>query len=230
LVDSNRTICIIPARGGSKRIPGKNLAVVGGTSLVGHAVEQALQSRSVGRVIVSTDSDEIAGVAQSYGVEIVRRPIELSGDEAPSEAALVHVLDQLKAEEGYEPELLVFLQCTSPVRTGLDIDRAIATLVEEQADSLLSVVEKRVFLWTQRDGRPEPLNYDAGKRPRSQDMMPVFQENGSIYVLKPDVLRTYHNRLGGKVSFYVMSAEAAIDVDTPLDLEICRFIFGRQES
>jgi len=227
LVDSARTVCIIPARGGSKRIPGKNLAVVGGKSLVGHAVEQALQSRSIGRVIVSTDSDEIADVAGTYGAEIIRRPAELSSDTAISEDVLLHVLDKLEAEEDYVPELLVFLQCTAPIRTGLDIDHAIAVLEEDQADSLLSVVERRMFLWVLRDGRPEPLNYDADKRPRSQDMMPVFLENGSIYVLKPSVLRTYHNRLGGKVSFYVMPPEAVIDVDTPFDLEICRFVFER---
>lgn len=230
MADPARIICIIPARGGSKRVPRKNLAIVAGKTLVGRTVEQALQARLVGRVIVSTDSAEIAAVARSCGAEVVRRPSELSGDTAPSEVALLHVLDRLAGKEGFVPDLLVFLQCTAPVRTGHDIDRAIMTLEEEQADSLLSVVEKRMFLWTCRDGRPEPLNYDPMNRPRSQELKPVYVENGSIYVVKPATLREHNNRLGGKVSVYVMPDEAVIDVDTPFDLELCRFVLERRGS
>ena len=214
-------VCIIPARGGSKRLPGKNLLPVAGKPLLVHTIEHALAASSVERVVVSTDEAEIAAAARRAGAEVVERPAALSHDASPSEAALLHALDALEERDGYRPELVVFLQCTAPVRAPGDVDRAVATLRAEGADSLLSVVESRRFLWRLEEGAPRPLNYDPQHRPRSQDLEPEYQENGSIYVTRTEVLRRTGNRLGGRIALYPMAEESFIDIDGPLDLAVC---------
>ena len=109
-----KTLAIIPARGGSKGIPRKNVRLVAGKPLVAHSIEHARNTPAIQRVIVSTDDQEIADVARQYGAEVVLRPADISGDTATSESALVHVLDTLKEQENYEPDRVVFLQCKPP--------------------------------------------------------------------------------------------------------------------
>jgi CMP-N,N'-diacetyllegionaminic acid synthase len=216
-----RVLCIIPARGGSKRLPGKNLAPLAGKPLVAHSIEQALAAPSVERVVVSTDDPEIARAARERGAEVIERPAELATDEAPSEGALLHALDTLEAREGYVPDLLLFLQATVPVRRPEDLEAAIATLEREGADSLLSVVESRRFHWREDVGGARPVDYDPRRRPRSQERQPDLVENGSIYLVRPAVLRREGCRLGGRIALYRMGAESAVDVDGPLDLALC---------
>ena len=223
-------LAIIPARGGSKGIPRKNLGLLCGRPLLSYSVEAALNAEAVTRVVVSTDDDEIAEVAGGLGADVVMRPAEISGDEATSESALMHTLDQLQEQEGFEPELVVFLQATSPIRSNGDVDRAIETLKREGADSLLSVVASHSFLWRLNEGIPEPLNYDPKSRPRRQDLAPEYAENGSIYVFKPWVLRQHNCRLGGRVAIYEMSRRSGVDIDTTEDLELCEWIMSRQRQ
>src|SRR5690242_12671648 len=142
-----QVLAIIPARGGSKGIPGKNLRPLGGVPLVARAVAAARGARRVSRVVVSTDDPEIARVAREAGAETVVRPPALSGDRVPSEAALLHVLEHLQQGEGYAPELTVFMQCTSPFTTGEDVDGAIDALLAGSADTVLSVTPFHGFLW-----------------------------------------------------------------------------------
>lgn len=227
----SRVLCVIPARGGSRRLPGKNLLPVAGKALLTHTIEHALAAGSVDRVVVSTDDPAIAEVARGAGAEVVERPEELSGDTAPSEAALLHALDALEAADGYRPDLVVFLQCTAPVRAPNDIDAAVARLRREGADSLLSVVPSRSFLWRLEGDRPVPINYDPADRPRSQDRPAEFAENGSIYVTRAEVLRATGNRLGGRVTLHPMAEESFVDVDGPLDLVLADAILrGRRDE
>lgn len=221
---SGDVLSIIPARGGSRRLPGKNLLPVAGKPLLVHTVDHALGAARIDRVVVSTDDPAIAGTARHAGAEVVDRPAELAVDTAPSEAALLHVLDVLEAREGYRPELVVFLQATAPVRTAADVDRAVDRLRDEGADSLLSVVESRRFLWRLEGGRPAPLNYDPRERPRTQDRRPEYHENGSIYVMKTEVLRETGNRLGGRITLHPMAEECFVDVDGPLDLALAEAV------
>ena len=182
------------------------------------------------RVVVSTEDPEIGGVSAQWGAEVVWRPPTLSGDTVTSESALLHALTYLRDTEGYEPELIVFLQCTSPIRTSHDIDAAVQTLRDQEADSLLSVVPSHRFLWRQVNGRPEAVNYNYHQRPRRQDRAPDYLENGSIYVFKPWVLREYNNRLGGKIAFYVMGFWSQFDIDDPEDLTIVEQILVLREA
>jgi CMP-N,N'-diacetyllegionaminic acid synthase len=226
-VSAQEVLCIIPARGGSVRIPGKNLRQVCGRSLLSHTVSHALDAERVTRVVVSTDCPKIAHEACETGAEVVFRGRGISGPTSPSEAALLHALDELRKREGYDPDLVVFLQCTAPIREAADIDRAVATLEEDRADSLLSVSEVKLFLWREASGFPAPANYDLSNRPRTQEFEPQLVENGSIYVCRTDHLRATGNRLGGKISLYRMAAISAIDVDDEQDLWVCEAVMKR---
>lgn len=214
-------VCIIPARGGSKGIPRKNLKKLGSVPLIAHSIIDAIESKLVNQVYVSTNDSEIAAVAEEYGAQIIRRPNKLSGDKATSESALIHALNEIETM-GIYPEIIVFLQCTSPIRSGLDIDNAIQKLKLDGADSLVSVSPSHRFLWNENDGMANPINYDYRYRPRRQDMEKQYVENGSIYIFKPWVLNELNNRLGGKISLFLMSIYAAIEIDSSIDFEIAK--------
>lgn len=212
-------ISIIPARGGSKGIMNKNIIPVAGLPLIAHTILDAQESAATDHILVSTDDPTIAEVSQTYGAEVIVRPAHLSTDTASSESALCHSLAEIESR-GIECELVVFLQCTSPVRTGRQIDEAIQLLRQEGADSLLSVSPTHVFLWELTTEGPRSINYDYRNRQRRQDMSPQYVENGSIYIFKPWVLNELNNRLGGKVCLYEMPEFAAWQIDTPTDLPI----------
>lgn len=213
-------LAIIPARGGSKGIPHKNIRLIAGKPLLAHTVEDARQTLAITRLIVSTDDSEIAAVARQYGAEVVWRPEEISGDTATSESALLHTLDHLRNSESYEPDLVVFLQATSPLRQPDDIQNAIETLHSEQADSLFSACPLHGFVWRKEGSQLSSLTYDYRNRQRRQDAPEDLVENGSIYVFKPWVLRQFGNRLGGKIAVYRMRVLDSFQVDEPADLEL----------
>lgn len=216
---SSKVICIIPARGGSKGIPHKNIRPLGGKPLIAHTIEAALGAARVDDVYVSTDDGSIAAVSLGCGAKVIDRPGELSGDTASSESALLHALDTLESG-GVDIDLVVFLQCTSPFRTPEDIEGAISMLRAEDADSLLSVVPSHKFLWEMRNGEAVSINYDYRSRPRRQDMVPQYAENGSIYIYRPWVLRELGSRLGGKISMFIMSEDQWLDIDTEKDWQL----------
>jgi N-acylneuraminate cytidylyltransferase len=216
------TIAIIPARGGSKGIPRKNLKFIDDEPLIAYSILDAKESELVDKIFVSTDDLEISEVAQQYGAKIIIRPLELANDTASSESALLHALVEIE-NQGITPEIIVFLQCTSPIRTSQDIDQAIIQFKAENADSLLSVSPSYRFLWENIDTIGKSINYDYRSRPRRQEMKPQYVENGSIYIFKPWVLKELNNRLGGKISLFLMKEEASIDIDSLIDFKIAEF-------
>lgn len=217
-------VTIIPARGGSRRIPKKNLRLLNGKPLIAYTIEQALAAQRVRRTVVTTDDPEIAKVAVSFGAEVITRPVEIATDTATSESALLHALDHLQATDGYVPELVVFLQCTSPIRNPEDIDQAIETLLQEGADSLLSAHPTRLFVWEEREGSLRSLTFDYSDRRREQDMPRHYRENGSIFVFRPWVLRELNNRLGGKIVVYEMDYWASFDINEEEDFQLCEWL------
>ena len=223
-MSEKQILAIVPARGGSKGIPGKNIIPLAGKPLLAHTLEQAHNSSVITRLTVSTDDQAIAQVAEQHGAEVIWRPADISSDTASSESALIHVLDHLRDSEDYVPELIVFLQCTSPLRRPNDIQNAVQTLCEADADSLLSLAPFNHFLWHRPNDQIRSLNFDYLHRPRHQELPPIYMENGSIYVFKPWVLRETGNRLGGKITHYEMDPLTAIDIDAPDDLALCEAI------
>ena len=221
-----KTLAIIPARGGSKRIPRKNVLEVGGKALIVHTLNQAQNSDHINRVVVSTDDDEIAEVSQCAGAEVLMRPAALSNGTATSESALIHALDKLSDTHNYVPDELVFLQCTSPLRKPADIDNAIDRFRILQLDSLFSVSRFRKYVWKLDGQIPQSVNFDyQAERWREQDFPEQYEENGSIYVLRPWVLRSYNYRFGGRMGLYEMDSWGALQVDTPEDLVLCEAAF-----
>lgn len=220
-------VAVIPARGGSKRVPGKNLMPLAGRPLVAHSIAHALASRYVREVYVSTESEEIAAVARAHGADVVTRPLDIADDKATSESALLHALDERNRRGLPDPDLVVFLQCTSPVRRHDDIDRAVETLLAAGADSLFSACENNRLIWAVKDGRPYSVNYDFHSRQREQDMAVQFRENGSIYVFRPEVLRRENNRLGGRISVYEMDYWSSFQVDELAHAELIEWVMSR---
>ena len=220
-------ITIIPARGGSKRVPGKNSLTLAGRPLVAHSVQHAQASAYVETVYVSTDDAQIASIAERYGAEVIPRSPELAGDEASSESALLEVLDARTKQGLVDPDLVVFLQCTSPSRRPGEVDRAIEALLDEGADSLLSVVQDAALLWQLDGDRLQAVNWNPGSRPREQELSHQYRENGSIYVFRPEVLRETGNRLGGRIALHVMDYWSQFQLDEPEDRELLEWILTR---
>jgi len=215
-----KVICIIPARGGSKGIPNKNLLELEGLPLVCHSIKQALGSQWISEVYVSSDSDEILRVSTDCGAIGIKRPKEISGDTASTESALKHAYDNI----GCNPDYIVFLQATSPLREVSDIDQAVAMTILEEYDSVFSAVELGdMFVWKQSN-QLESINYDHNSRKRRQDIKEeYFIENGSIYVFKSEVLLKYNNRIGGNVGKYVMGKNKLLEIDTMEDYLLCKY-------
>ncbi len=218
--DRQEILVLIPARGGSKGIPGKNLKLLGGIPLLAWSLRQAAATTAVTRIVVSTDSPAIAELARKEGAEVIERPAEISGDSASSESALRHALDELRCRENYVPSLVVFLQATSPLRGPDEIQRALETLEQEGADSLFSASSVHGFVWRRQGTDLRALTYDHRQRPRRQDIGEDLLENGSIYIFKPEILERFDNRLGGKVAVHRMDPLDSFQVDEPEDLDL----------
>jgi N-acylneuraminate cytidylyltransferase len=221
-------LVIIPARGGSHRLPKKNVRLVAGRPLIAHTIEHARRSRLVTRTVVSTEDPEIASISREAGAEVIERPKALASETATSESALRHALEHLERMEGYRPDLIVFLQCTSPVRQPDDIDRAVQALLDSGADSLFSATRSKWLIWRSDGPWVKSFNYDFLARRREQDMEDEWRENGSLYVLRPWVLFDHTNRLGGKIAVHEMDYWSSFQIDSPEDLELCDWILRRR--
>ncbi len=224
-------VCIIPARGGSKGLPKKNILPIAGKPLVAWSIEQALCSKTLGKnVFVSSDSPEILDVAKTFGAKAIIRPNEISNDSSSSESALVHAYNEIKMQVP-DIEYIVFLQPTSPVRSQDDIENAIQKIKADKADSLLSVQPLRdYFIWGKEHDTFSPQNFDYKNRKRRQEIETTYLENGSMYIFKPEILLKQNNRLGGKISVYEMDKVHSQQIDDERDLELCEYFLKRYYS
>lgn len=220
-----RILCVVPARGGSKGVPGKNLRAVAGKPLLVWTVEQARAARPALDVVVSTDDEQIAEVARAAGAAVpFLRPPELARDTTPTEPVVRHALEAARAA-GAAPDAVMLLQATSPVRLPGTIDRAVAEFEGTGVDSLVGVVPQAPFLWT--PGEQPTAAYDVTARPRRQDLTPEamrYRETGSLYLTRSWVYDELDNRIGGRVGLFVMDEVEGSDVDTELDLLVAEQI------
>jgi CMP-N,N'-diacetyllegionaminic acid synthase len=221
---------VIPARGGSKGLPGKNLRVLGKLSLIGHAVASSRESARLTRFIVSTDSSELADEARRHGAEVpFQRPAELASDQAGMVPVLQHAVRWLEST-GARPDLVVTLQPTSPFRTGDDIDRTIAKVIDTGADSAQTVTEAGYhpfFMKTLEGDRTVALFADGHKYVRRQDAPAVYQPSGAVYVTRRDVLMNEGRVLGADNRGIVQGFEAAVNIDTEWDFLLAELILAK---
>ncbi len=208
-----KNIAIIPARGGSKRLPRKNVLPLGGVPLIVHSIEYALLNKEIiDEVVLSTDDTEIKQIAVDHGVKVIDRPQEISGDHEPTITALQHVLSITNEEY----DNVILLQATNPLRPERMLNEAYVTFIEGGYDSLMTVTRDHHKLGKIVDGKFKPFNYTMGQR--SQDLEPLYYENGLLYITKAPVIRE-GAILGAKNCPYILDHPfAKIDIDNEQDL------------
>ncbi len=224
----SNTLAIIPARGGSKGLPRKNVRLLGGIPLIAHTIQAALKSR-IERVIVSTDDEEIAEISREWGAEVpFLRPPEYSTDQSTSLSVLLHALHYMEKQEQYAVEHVVFLQPTSPFRTVQHIDEALEKYRFSGKNSLISVTDVQEFhpyFMFKLDGTDSlvPL-FQLEKRPlRRQDLPAFFRINGAIYISHRDYYRDIQPNAAifdwNSLIAYVMDAPSSIDINDYIDFQ-----------
>ncbi|MEU6809200.1 N-acylneuraminate cytidylyltransferase [Streptomyces sp. NPDC046831] len=242
---ARRVLAVIPARGGSKGVPAKNLAPVGGVPLVARAVRACRAARLVTDVVVSTDDRAIAEAARRAGAEVVPRPAALAGDTATSEAAVLHALDAHEALHGSPADAVLLVQCTSPFLLADDVDKVAAAVVEDGADTAVTVAPFHGFLWRDEADVPavaEPVgtagaartavsaatagghgvNHDKSYRPRRQDRPQDLLETGAAYAMDAAGFREHRHRFFGRTELVRTDPARVLEIDDPHDLARAR--------
>lgn len=227
-----KVLVVIPARGGSKSIPDKNLVALGGKPLITYTIDVAQAVETVDRLIVSTDSERIADVARSYRAEVpFLRPAELAQDETPGINPLIHAVQWLQENEGYEADYLLCLQPTSPLCSKEDVEHAIDVAVRRGADAVVSVAPVQHHPYRMKTVDPEGRMNDfvpvADTAARRQDLPPVYALNGAIYLIRHKVLVTRQTWQTDQTYAVVMPPERSIDIDTYLDLMLAECLLKR---
>ncbi len=215
-----RVLGIIPARGGSKGVPRKNIRLLAGKPLLAWTAEAALASRSLSRVILSTDDAEIAGAGRACGVDVpFLRPAELATDTTPTLPVLLHAVAALE-QAGDRFDAICLLQPTNPLRHTEQIDEAIALLTSAQADSVISMLPvppKFNPHWVYFPGADGFLHLSTGEEaplPRRQDLPPAYHREGSLYVVRRDVLMNQQSLYGKRILGYLIDGNESVNVDT----------------
>lgn len=225
-------LAIIPARGGSKGLPRKNLKVLNELPLIAHTINAAKNSNYITRVIVSTEDKEIKDVALSFGAEVpYLRPEELASDKSPTIDSVIHMIDWLKTNESYCPDYICLLQCTSPLRDNNHIDEAIDKMIETCMEGVISVCEAEVNpYWTNviRNDRLEYFIEEGRKITRRQDLPKVYRINGAIYIIETGKLLEMKAFETENVTAYIMNSDDSIDIDTELDFKLAEMIINKE--
>ena len=217
-----KIISIIPARGGSKGLPKKNILELAGKPLIAWTIESSLKSKYISKTIVSSDCDEILNISSKYGSEILKRPDELARDTTPTEPVVEHILQNIKDLGNYS--YLVLLQPTSPLRDEKDIDEAISKLIQEKdATALISVkeIDNKILkaFKINNNGYLEGLSNNKYPFMRRQDLPKVFMPNGAIYIISINEFLKTKRLFSDNAISYLMNEEKSLDIDTIDDFE-----------
>jgi len=213
-------VAIILARGGSKGVPNKNIIDFCGKPLIYWTIKNCIKG-GIENVYVSSDSSEILSIGEKYGAKSILRPDKFSNDNASSEGAWIHALDIIEKKIG-KINWIVAPQVTSPLRTDNDIKNSLIIANSGKYDSLFSCsISGDLFYWKNNKGILNSVNYDWKNRQRKQDFPIQYIENGSFYLFKPDIIRKYNNRFGGRIGMVEMNFWQMFEIDYPEDLRIC---------
>lgn len=233
-----RIAAVIPARGGSKGIPYKNLASLGGRPLIAWTIAAARAARGLDRIIVSTDDERIAAAAVEYGAEVpFLRPTEFSGDNAPALDVITHALKELRSRDGEPYDAVAYLQPTSPFRTAAQLTAAIALFDQERPDTLVSVMRvphnmvPGSVMRPLDESRPLRLESPAGQKLRRQEKETLFARNGPAILIASASDVQAHGRLyGERVLGFEMDRLSSLDIDDSVDLEMARCLLPLLQS
>lgn len=205
-------IAIVPARRGSRAIPGKNHRPIAGRPLIAWTIEAASKARAIDETVVATDDPAVASIAQEMNVTVFRRSAQSAADTAPTEAVVREVLGTWPSETEF-----ALLQATSPLTTADDIDDAVARFRDGDFDSLVSVVPQARFIWEEDPNGARAVNYEPAARPRRQDCRPLLVENGAIYISRTESFHSSGSRLAGKIGLFHMGPQSYHELDEPHD-------------
>ena len=220
---SEKYIAIIPARGGSKGVPKKNIKKFLGKPLIEHSINYAKESKYIEKIILTTDNQEIKKIGEENNITVVNRPKEISGDKATTESAIEHVLSLFNFPID---STIVLLQPTSPLRPKKSLDKMIEIFNQELYDSMLTLSPIHPLTW-QINNKKIKCMYNYLNRPRRQDFNEkdlIYDENGSVYIFKNKIFIEKNNRLGGRIGHYIFKEEYGKQIDTPLDFELLETI------
>lgn len=233
LIENKRILAVIPARGGSKGIPRKNIRELNQKPLIAYAIEEAAKSKYIDKLIVSTEDSEIAQVSKQFGADVpFMRPIELAADDTPGIHPILHALNWFH-EKGCYFDYIMCLQCTSPFRKAEHIDEAIEKLVNEAADSIVSVCESEVSpYWMKRieGGILKNFLSDIPFYSRRQDTPKTYRLNGAIYLAKTEILYKYSNWYTENTIPYLMDKTTSIDIDDILDFKFAELLMKENNN
>lgn len=229
---SIKTIGIIPARGGSKGIPGKNLAPLLGKPLIQWTIEASKGSNRLSNIVLSSDDDEIIAVARKAGIDVpFKRPHGLASDDALVIDVITHTLEWLRKNRQAEYDYVCLIQPTAPLTIAEDYDSAIKLAIENNADTVISIRSSGSFhpaymcLLEENDRVKWYVeNPPWGSMPRRQDLPPVHIRCGNVYVIKTSLILNHRKLYGEKLFAYNIPDDRAIDIDTPMDLKLAEFI------
>jgi N-acylneuraminate cytidylyltransferase len=210
-----KSVTLIPARGGSKGIPKKNIVDIAGKPLIAYAIEASIKSDS-DETWVSTEDDEIEKIAKEYGAQVIKRPEEIATDNATSESVLLHFTKEVN-----NYDIIIFLQATCPFIKKTDINQSLVMM--EKYDSVISVSKFDQFLWVGSEAM-----YNIDNRQRRQDLDQRYVETGSMFVTTKASLLKSKNRISGKVGFVEVPKWRSIDIDTYEDLELARKVMNSE--
>ncbi len=225
-------IAIIPARGGSKGIPRKNIKKLGSKPLIAYTIEEALKSKCLDHVFVSTEDPEIANISKEYGAQVIDRPASLAKDTSKTVDAVLHAIEYLE-RDGIHPHTVVLLQPTSPLRDVEDIDAAVNLFLDNECDSVISVCEpdhSPFWCFTISGKYLKPILDKKFDDTRRQDLPRVVTPNGAIYISSPETIRRYKGFQRDRIIPYCMPPERSIDIDKPLDFTIAEVLINRESD
>lgn len=221
---------LIPARGGSKGVPRKNIRLVAGKPLIAYSIEAALESGCLNPIIVSTDDAEIAQVSRTFGAEVRMRPPSLAGDETPMIEVVRHVIELVERERGLRFDYCVLLQPTAPMRVAEDIQLGVDILIRTGADSVVSVYKVSDHhpsrMYRIENDKLEPLQSEPSNRLR-QSLPPVYHRNGALYAFQRSLLDRADTLIGADARPYIMPEERSVNIDNEIDLLLADLLLKR---
>lgn len=223
-------LAIIPARGGSKGVPRKNIKFLDGMPLISYSIKSAYKSKCVLKIAVSSEDNEILKTANEYPVISIKRPESLAMDDSATIDTIIHALDFLE-NKGYVPNIIILLQPTSPLRTSLDIDCSLNIFLKNKCDSVISVCEFSHSPYWGLKMKGEYLKPVFGNKylkKRRQDLPTIYLPNGAIFISTPQYLKKHRTFYSEKTIPYIMPAERSIDIDTELDFKLAELILKEQ--